>query len=287
MNIWAKTQEILSNREIALIFWIASIVFALLLSRERKSIVPIIEILTGKIFLIIFSLIGIYLLGIFALLSQFEFWQISNLKDVLFWFFSVGLILVFKINDAKSSAYFKEIFFSVIKWTIFLEFVINLYSFNLIVEIIILPVLAFSAMAQVIAKRDEKQKTVLKPLGNFLAFAGISIFTYSLYKTILNINNLITLESLLTLLLPSTLTILFLPFVYFLALFSSYQSYFVHLDNMTVKKDKVKRVKRLILWVANINLDKLQRIKKNFRKGVFYDDTDLTEYIHLISRKQR
>lgn len=54
---------------------------------------------------------------------------------------------------------------------------------------------------------------------------------------------------------------------------------------MTVKKDKVKEVKKLILRIANINLDKLLRIKKNFEKRVFYDDTDLKDYVQEISKK--
>lgn len=209
------------------------------------------------------------------------------MKDVLFWLFSVGLILVFKINDSKSNAYFKGIFFSAIKWTIILEFVVNLYSFSLFAEIIILPVLVFLALSQAVAEADEKHKVVSKFLQNVIAVVGLLIFSYSLYKTIVNFNDVLTFQNLVAFLLPSTITILFIPFVYFLALYSTYESYFIHLDFMTVKKDKVKEVKKLILRIANINLDKLLRIKKNFEKRVFYDDTDLKYYIHTICKKSK
>lgn len=285
MNFWTDIQAIFNNREIALLFWIALIVLAVLLSKLRKSLVPIFKILTGKMFLIIFSLIGIYLYGIILLLKYLEVWQSSNLKDVLFWFFSVGLILVFKINDAKSNAYFKGIFLSAIKWTIILEFIVNLYSFSLFTEIIILPVLVFLAMTQAVAEMDEKHKMVSKFLQNVIAVAGLLIFSFSLYKTVINFDAVLTFQNLIVFLLPSTITILFIPFVYFLALYSTYESYFIQLDFMTVKKDKVKEVKKLILRIANINLDKLLRIKKNFEKRVFYDDTDLKDYVQEISKK--
>jgi len=285
MNFWTDIQAIFNNREIALLFWIALIVMAVLLSKLRKSLVPIFKILTGKMFLIIFSLIGIYLYGIILLLKYLEVWQSSNLKDVLFWFFSVGLILVFKINDAKSNAYFKGIFLSAIKWTIILEFIVNLYSFSLFTEIIILPVLVFLAMTQAVAEMDEKHKMVSKFLQNVIAVAGLLIFSFSLYKTVINFDVVLTFQNLIVFLLPSTITILFIPFVYFLALYSTYESYFIQLDFMTVKKDKVKEVKKLILRIANINLDKLLRIKKNFEKRVFYDDTDLKDYVQEISKK--
>lgn len=285
MNVWTDIQAIFNNREIALLLWIAAIVLAVLFSKLRKSLVPIIKILTSKMFLIIFSLIGIYLFGIIFLFKHLDVWQNSNLKDVLFWLFTVGLILVFKIDDAKSNAYFKGIFLSAIKWTIVLEFVVNLYSFSLFSEIIILPVLVFLAMTQAVAEMDEKHKVVSKFLQNIIAIAGLSIFSYSLYKTIANFDDVLTFQNLDSFLLPSTITILFIPFVYFLALYSTYESYFIHLDIMTVKKDKVKETKKLILRIANINLDKLLRIKKNFEKRVFYDETDLKNYVQAISKK--
>lgn len=285
MNVWTDIQALFNNREIALLFWIALIVMALLLSKLRKSLVPIFKILTGKMFLIIFSLIGAYLYGIILLLQNLEVWQSSNLKDVLFWLFSVGLILVFKINEAKSNAYFKGIFLSAIKWTIVLEFIVNLYSFSLLTEIIILPVLVFLAMTQAVAEMDEKHKMVSKFLQNVIAVAGLLIFSFSLYKTLINFDAVLTFQNLVVFLLPSTITVLFIPFVYLLALYSTYESYFIHLDFMTVKKDKVKEVKKLILRIANINLDKLLRIKKNFEKRVFYDDTVLKDYVQEISKK--
>ena len=285
MIVWPDIQAIFNNREIALLLWLAVIFLAVLLSKLRKSLVPIVKILTSKMFLIIFSLIGAYLFGIILLLKNLEVWQTSNLKDVLFWLFTVGLILVFKINDAKSNAYFKGIFLSAIKWTIILEFVVNLYSFSLFTEIVILPVLVFLAMTQAVAEMDEKHKVVSKFLQNVIAIAGLSIFSYSLYKTIVNFDDVLTFQNLVSFLLPSTITVLFIPFVYFLALYSTYESYFIHLDFMTVKKDKVKETKKLILRIANINLDKLLRIKKNFEKRVFYDDTDLQDYVQEISKK--
>jgi len=287
MSIWTDIQSILNNREIALLLWIAVIVLALLISKHRKSFVPIFIILTKRIFLIIFSLIGVYLVGIILVLKRLDVWQNGNLKDVLFWLFSVGLVLVFKINDAKSNRYFKGIFFSAIKWTIFLEFVVNLYSFSLFTEIVILPVLILLAATQAASELDRKNKVVSNFLQNIITFAGLSIFSYSLYKTISNFNDVLTFQNFVSFLLPATITILFIPFVYFLALYSTYESYFIHLDFMTLKKDKVKEVKKLILKTANINLDKLLRIKKNFEKRVFYDDTNLRAYIQSISKKSK
>lgn len=167
------------------------------------------------------------------------------MKDVLFWLFSVGLIFVFKINDAKSNEYFKDIFLSAIKWTIVLEFIVNLYSFSLFTEIIILLILVFLAMTQAVAEMDEKHKMVSKFLQNVIAVAGLLIFSFSLYKTVINFEVVLTFQNLVVFLLPSTIIILFIPFVYFLALYSTYESFFVDLKFMTVKRIEWKMLKSL------------------------------------------
>lgn len=269
MNFGADIKTIFSNREIALLLWIAVIVLAALFSKLRESFVPIIQILTGKMFLIIFSLIGVYLFSIILFLKKIGIWDNTNLKDVLFWLFSVGFVLVFKINDAKSNAYFKGIFFSAIKWTIILEFIVTLYSFSLITEIIILPILVFLTAIQAYAELNEKHKPVSSFLKNILAIAGLIIFSFSLYKTILNFDDVLTFQNLVTFLLPSTITILFIPFVYLLALYSTYESYFIHLDFMTVKKDKVKEVKKLILKRQMSILTNFLGLRKILRKKFF------------------
>jgi len=238
-------------------------------------------------FLIIFSLIGAYLFGIIILFKNIDIWQKSNLKEVIFWLFTVGLILVFKINDANSNAYFKSIFLSAIKWTIVLEFVVNLFCFSLFTEIIVLPVLVFLILTQTFAEMYEKHKVVSTFLQNVIAIVGLSIFSYSLYKTIVNFEDVLTFQNLVSFLLPSAITILFIPFVYFLALYSTYESYFIHLEIMTINKIEVKEVKKLVLKTANFNLEKLLRIKKNFEKRVLYENIDLKEYIHSISKKPK
>lgn len=284
-NFLVGIQAVLNNREIAILFWSTLIGLVVLLSGLRKSFIPIFKILASKMYLFIFSIIGVYLCVIILLLKYLEVWQSSNLKDVIFWFFSVGLISVFKISDAKNNAYFKRIFLSTIKWTIILEFILNLYSFSLITEIVIQPFLLFLISIQTVADADEKHKIVSRFFKMVIAYVGFMLFSFSLHKTIVNFDSVLSFKNLVTILLPSVISILFIPFLYSLALYSAYESYFIHLDYITVKKDKVREVKKQIIKTANINLDKLLRIRKNFEEIVFYNDTDLKAYVQEISKK--
>ena len=100
-------------------------------------------------------------------------------------------------------------------------------------------------------------------------------------------DNFFSLNSLREFSLPIILTILFIPFIYFLSLYTIYESYFVRLDIMTSKSEKVKIAKKYIKREANFNLNKLNRIVEKFDKRVFYDETNLKEYIHEVSNKRK
>jgi hypothetical protein len=150
-----------------------------------------------------------------------------------------------------------------------------------------LPILVLIVTTQAYSELDKKNIQVTKLLTNILSIIGFVFLGFSIYKTITGYETLFSIETFKIFALPIILTILFIPFIYFLSLYSTYESYFVRLDFMTVKKDEVKIVKKLIKKRANLHLNRLNRIIENFDKRVFYDNTNLKEYIEEISKLQK
>jgi len=261
------------------------LIFIAILTKKsiRNGFWDVFKMLFQKQFLKIYFFLTIHLSIMFLFLNKMKLWDFTDIKDSIFWFFTVALVMVFSINSTKKINDFKKLFFDTIKIIIILEFIINLFSFSLLTELIMLPFLTFIAMLQVFSETDKKNFEVTRLLNNILSFIGLSILLFSIYKTYKEFNSVANIGTLKSFILPIILTILFIPFAYLLSLYSIYQSYFIHLDFTTVKKDKVKVVKKAILKVANINLKKLNNIKDNFDKRVFYDDTDLKKYIKEIS----
>ncbi|MCG6191486.1 hypothetical protein [Maribellus maritimus] len=234
----------------------------------------------------IYAILGMYLFLMFYALYKVKFWDLAYLKDSLLWLFTVGFVLMFKSVEAKNFTYFKNILRESLKWTVLFEFIINFYSFSLITEFIMLPVLVFIATTQAFSELDKTNIQVTKLLTNILSIIGFVFLGFSIYKTIIGFETFFSFTTLRIFIFPIVLTTLFLPFIYFLSLFSIYESYFVRLDFMTVKKEEVKTVKKLIRRRANFNINKLNRIITNFDKRVFYDNTNLDVYIKNISRKE-
>lgn len=253
----------------------------------RSPIFELIRMLLQKTFLKIYFLLFIYLFLIIFVLLKVDFWNLNYLKDSILWLFTVGFVLIFKSIEIKDTKSIKNILQESVKWTVIFEFIINFYSFNFIVEFLMLPILFLIATTQAFAELDKKNIQVSKFLTNILSVIGFVFLGITLYKTVKGYDNFFSLNSLREFSLPIILTILFIPFIYFLSLYTIYESYFVRLDIMTSKSEKVKIAKKYIKREANFNLNKLNRIVEKFDKRVFYDETNLKEYIHEVSNKRK
>jgi len=195
-----------------------------------------------------------------------------------------GLLSLININEANDTKYFKNIFFDAIKWTIVVQFIVNFFTFSLIIEMIIVSIIVFSAMLQTSASFDPEHKKVENLAKNFLICFSIFVFLFSLYKTIEKYSELFTIDNLKSFLLPIFLTITFLPFMYLFGLLIKYETLWVRLKFMIRNDNDRKRVKRQILLIANFNINKLTNISMNIAKPTnVYNDTS-REMIKQISR---
>lgn len=273
-----KILDSFSTRELAIGFWVLIALIACMFGKSiRQSILGVLKALFAW-------KISVSLLAFFAhttfyvfILYKLGFWNIALLKDTIIWTLSFGFVSLMNINKINDTKYFKNIFIDAIKWTIAIEFIVNFFTFSLTKEIILVPVLVFSAMLQAVASFDPKHKKVESIIKNILTYFSVFIFAYSLYKTIEKHSELFTVDNLKSFLLPVILTITFLPFMYFYNLFVKYEELWVRLRFMVRDENERKRVKRQIMLIANFDINKLVSISKNIAKPVnVYNDLSVT-----------
>jgi hypothetical protein len=220
------------------------------------------------------------------ILSKLRLWDISLLKDTVIWAISFGFVSLMNINKVNNSAYFRKVFFDTIKWTIAIEFVINFFTFSLTKELIVVPIILFSAAMQAFASLKPEHKQVENLFKYSLMAFGTFIFFFSLYKTIELHSQVFTLDNLKSFLLPLFLSITFLPFMYLYNLLVKYEELWTRLNFSIRNKQDRQRVKRQILFIANFNIDKLVMISKNIAKPVHVYNDFSYEMIKTISRGQ-
>lgn len=264
-----KILDSFSTREIALLIWIVIALILMQFNKQiRKSILGFLKALFIKEFILVLFLFFIHTFFYVFLLHKVAFWDKSLLKDTIFWVFGFGFVTMFNVNKLNKNSDFKQLFIEAVKWTIILEFFLNLFTFSLIKELIILPILVWFSMMQVYASYEDKYKQVENLMKILLGGISVFIFLFSLYKTITKSNEFFTIENLKTFLLPVILSITFLPFLYLFNLVVKYELLWVVLNCNIREKRNRQSTKRKIILIANLNIDKVVSISQNIAKPI-------------------
>src|SRR5207302_1279533 len=111
----------------------------------------------------------------------------------------------------------------------------------------------------------KKEYTQVKTLLQFvLSIYGISLFILALVEVFGDFKDFATFFNLKDFLLSPLLTVSFLPFVYFLALYATYEALFTRIDIFLRDQDKtlIRFTKRQILRTCLLNLKQLNKFSK-------------------------
>jgi hypothetical protein len=254
--------NLFNNREIATAIWLFVIFILMLFKRGiRKSILDVfkaffeIKILTSIFFMIAYTIV------IVIVLYQINLWNISLLKDTVVWFCFIGIpISFYSVTSKTDQNLFRKIIVYNIKIVIIIEFIVNTYTFSLVGELVLIPVVTFILLLGAVAKTDEKNSSVAKLMNGLLIIIGIVILIFAISNVVPDYKNFVSLDTLRKFLLPPLLTILFLPFIYFMVLFSTYEQLFVQLNLGYEKSKKLKSyAKRKIIQHCLLSLKKVKK----------------------------
>ena len=136
--------SVFSNRELAFLIWLVILlVYFLIKNRWRHHLKRIIISAFTLKLVVIYTTLVIYASIIVILLYSLNIWGIFLLKDTIVWLIFSALGTAFTLNRIKDFGYFTDLIKSNIAVTAIVQFMINLYSFSLITELIALPVVVF------------------------------------------------------------------------------------------------------------------------------------------------
>lgn len=271
-------KEIFSNRELATLVWIIILLILFSLKKEiRKSIFNVLKCFFATKILSIVLLLAICTLGSVLILNYYQFWDLTLMKDTIFWFVGFAFMILFKLDKAKEVSFFINILKDSFKLTIFLEFFLNFYTFSFIAEMIISPFFTTIFLMNLVSENKNEYTPVNKLTSKLIGMVGLFYLGFSIYKLIFQNQNIFSNHNLNTLILPVLLTVLSIPFFYFTALYSNYERLFIRVEFMN-KDLKIKRkLKRQILWKAKLNLNKLIKLDNNLSGFDLYEITNIEE----------
>jgi hypothetical protein len=170
----------LNSRELAAVIWLGVfIIWAVRIPGVRTSLRGVIRsFLEVKIL----GPISVYILYIAAwlwLADAFGLWETSLLKETVIWFVITGFPFLLRFDQVgKDERFFRKAILSVIGISAFLEFFMNITTFHLAFELLLLPVLTTLSLMVALADSRTEFKSVKRPLE--VALATIALRSSSL-----------------------------------------------------------------------------------------------------------
>ena len=234
--------SILSTREWATLIWGCIFMLYVLCHREiRKSLWNVIVIFFDKKLRILWEIILLYVLTITMVFCYLPIWENIYIKDIIIWFLFSGLIYCMNaVSSEADETYIKKILKDNLKFTMILEFFMSTFTFNIWIELAIIPVITIITVMNVIAEKKEEYKSVHKLLDSILAIAGFWIFYETIKIGINEYRQLNIINTLVSFIIPIVYLILIIPLEYALELYSKYELLFLR---MTFKEEKDKKTK--------------------------------------------
>ncbi|WP_010294382.1 hypothetical protein [Clostridium senegalense] len=281
----SKVQQIFSNREIASILWILTIMIVLSLNKiGRKFYKSVLPIIFCRKFILFYIVFICFLVGIINILQYIGFWNIYLLKDTIFWVIFVEIpIFIRALEKAKDQYFFRKLIRENIKWVILISFIVGFWSFSLWIEILIIPIVTIGTYLYYVADSDKKYIKVKKLLDNFRGLIGCYLIYFIISNLVMEWRQLYDFQTIKVFILPIILIILNMPVVYGLAVYNQYEQIFIRLKGRDEDKKRMKieivkfgrislyRLSMLLdkgayVWIESLNSKELEKNLFKFKK---------------------
>ncbi|MFB2735238.1 hypothetical protein [Shewanella mangrovisoli] len=256
--------DILNNREIAIAFWLLLISVCIFsfprMAEVRNALKGILVALFVRQIMTVFCLMIAYMAIVIYWLYELELWNFEQLKNTVFWCISVGFMSLFKLeNIKKDKRFFKQSVLDNLKLLAILQFVVGVYTFPLWVEVLIVPILALIGTMLAIAETDKKYHQTKVILEYFLSLFGVVLIAYTLYMLMTNFGEFGKEKTVYDFFVPPLLTLCYLPFIFFMLVYSTYEQVFFRLKYSIKNRFYRYLAKIYALILFNIRLNLLER----------------------------
>lgn len=188
------------------------------------------------------------------------------------------------ITSDKPGAFLSQSIHESLRLIIVIQFLVNTYTFNLVLEIFLVPLLGIVAMMDAFAERKSEYAEVVEVIHWIHGGVGLVILATALGKAISDYSSLLSMEALRNLLLAPVLTASFLPFAYAMALYSNYERIFVWLKIGWDKDEStIRYAKRVIFSYSGFSLNRVTEVNKQAVK-LRYTKTkdDIDEFLRSV-----
>lgn len=247
----------------------------------RKSVFKVFKAILNK-HIIFFMIVTIgYAAASIWFLSTLSIWKWIYLKDVVLWFLLIGIPTTANAASERNTQYFVQLVKENMKIAIFIEFLVGTFTFNLYVELLLVPISTIIFLLYTVSALDKSYKSAEKFFSIVLSILGWTIIFFAIRNVTNESSDLNIPELLVTFSIPITMTFIFLPLSYLFSLYSGYEQLFLQLKFRIRDRRNRKLIALKIISLCNFSISKVEYFKKNYI-GKFYLFVDKDEINNII-----
>ena len=282
--IWHEIINLkLNNRELSLAFWLVCIFFfCLYMKQTRELLKKLIKFFFNWKIQLWILLMSAYITLIVYGLFTIDLWNPSQLKDTISWFLLSGTYTGFQVATDNGEKPFRKILLESLGLIVVIEYLVGLYTFSFVVEVLIQPFMAIVVGMEIMLKREERTIVVAKLMNWIQVIFGLVLIWHTISSLLADEKGIDKIVSLRSFIFPIILTFLFIPFLYFQKLAILYESLFTRLNyGSDINKDSKRKIKYKLLLIFNINYFKLDNFQK-FTIGKWLNFENYNSFTQLI-----
>lgn len=254
----------LNNREWAIVIW-SLVAFSFLYFNPRfkdanSSFNQALATLKSKPIIVVMSLMISYVSVAIFCLALLGIWEFGQIKNTLIWFFSVACLSLFKLDKYQGDEWFyKEFCLSNFRLIAIIHFILGIYTFNIYVELVLVPFLVLMALLLAVAQINKEHHQVATLITNIFSIYGLTLIGYTAYMVTSNFDSFANKSNGYDFFIPSLLTILYLPFIYFMLIYTTYERLSIRIKYFINDPELLNYAKYYAFWKFHFKFRLLDR----------------------------
>lgn len=191
---------------------------------------------------------------------------------------------MFKLEQIKKDkSFFKHSVIDNLKLLAILQFVLGVYTFSLWIEVLLVPVVALIGAMLAIAETDKKHHQVKAFLESILSLFGLVLIVYTFYMLTTQFGDFGKEKTAYDFFIPPLLTLCYLPFVFIMLVYSSYEQAFVRLKFSIKNRFHRYLAKLYTVVLFNLRVSLLERWSYQVARADIESHSDLVDtFKHLF-----
>lgn len=240
-----------NNRQWAALIWLAAIVFLALTREDGRGTVKNLLAAAWHVKIVIPVLLyAAWVAGLIRLAVFVDAWSQSRATDTVFWFATSGLVLFGRFDKVRTQPHFvRRSARATFEWSIAVDFLLGLFIFGLVTELVLLPLLVLLTGVAFVAQRQAATRSTQLLVETVLGLIGLALLGNVVVQLAEGWGSVDVADVVQQLALPVWLTLGVLPFIFLLGLYSSYELAAVQmrLRDKTALRQRI-RFRLVLLW---------------------------------------